>query len=74
LVLSQKLSYTAIGDTVNIASRLESIAGPDEVIANEDLVKNLTPEVKEKYTFIEIPSVELKGKSERIKAYKVLNK
>jgi class 3 adenylate cyclase len=70
----QKLSYTAIGDTVNIASRLESIAGPDEVIANEDLVKNLTPEVKEKYTFIEIPSVELKGKSERIKAYKVLNK
>ncbi len=67
----QKLSYTAIGDTVNIASRLESIAGPGEVIVNEDLIRNLSKEVKDKYKFTEIPSVELKGKNEKIKAYKV---
>lgn len=70
----QKLSYTAIGDTVNIASRLESIAGPDEVIINENLYKNLSEEVKQKFRFIEIPSVELKGKTEKIKAFKVIYK
>ncbi|MFN3603503.1 MAG: adenylate/guanylate cyclase domain-containing protein [Leptonema sp. (in: bacteria)] len=70
----QKLSYTAIGDSVNIASRLESIAGPKEVLINENLLSNLSKETKEKFHFIEIPSVELKGKTIKIRAYKVLNK
>ncbi|MCS7205019.1 MAG: adenylate/guanylate cyclase domain-containing protein [Leptospiraceae bacterium] len=67
----QKLSYTAIGDTVNIAARLESIAGPSEVLANENLVMFLSDEIKKRYQFEEIPSIELKGKIERIKAYRV---
>tara|TARA_Y100001937_G_scaffold1217_2_gene1463 strand:- start:31920 stop:33161 length:1242 start_codon:yes stop_codon:yes gene_type:complete len=58
----QKLSYTAIGDTVNVASRLESIAKPGQVLINTDLVEGLSPEVKAKYDFKELEPVQLKGK------------
>jgi class 3 adenylate cyclase len=58
----QKLSYTAIGDIVNVAARLESIAKPGQVLVNTDLVDGLTGEVRSKYDFKELEPVELKGK------------
>lgn len=70
----QKLSYTAIGDTVNIAARLESLARADEILINENLMNHLSDEVRQKFNYIEIPSVELKGKTEKIMAYKVIYK
>ncbi len=68
----QKLSYTAVGDTVNIASRLESIAKPGEILINENLLLKVNEEVKNKFQYEEIPSLILKGKSQEIKAYKII--
>lgn len=67
----QKLSYTAIGDTVNTAARLESVAGPGEVAVNHNLYEGLDPAVRDRYVFIEQPPVTLKGKSVPVRVWKV---
>jgi class 3 adenylate cyclase/DNA-binding response OmpR family regulator len=67
----QKLSYTAIGDTVNTAARLESLAGPDEVLVNHDLYEGLSPSIRYRYAFEEQPSVTLKGKTIPVRVWKV---
>lgn len=59
--------YTAVGDTINVASRICSYAQPQEVLigANTyaDLKGNITAEA--------LPPVKLKGKSEEITVYRV---
>lgn len=67
----QKLSYTAIGDTVNTAARLESVAGPGEVAVNHNLYEGLDPAVRDKFLFEEQPPVTLKGKSVPVRVWKV---
>lgn len=67
----QKLSYTAIGDTVNTAARLESLAGPGEVAVNHNLYEGLEPAVRDKFLFEEQPSITLKGKNVPVRVWKV---
>lgn len=67
----QKLSYTAIGDTVNTAARLESLAGPGEVAVNHNLYEGLKPAVRDKFLFEEQPSITLKGKNVPVRVWKV---
>ncbi|MBX7057702.1 MAG: adenylate/guanylate cyclase domain-containing response regulator [Leptospirales bacterium] len=59
----QKISYTAVGDTVNLASRLESLAGPGEVIIPQSLYDRLSEELRRKYTYTARDPVSIKGKS-----------
>ncbi|PKA26276.1 adenylate cyclase [Leptospira sp. mixed culture ATI2-C-A1] len=58
----QKLSYTAVGDTVNMASRLESIAKPMEVYVSEGLYNFLPEDYANKYKYEELEPVKIKGK------------
>ncbi|MDF3820638.1 adenylate/guanylate cyclase domain-containing protein [Leptospira sp. 96542] len=58
----QKLSYTAVGDTVNMASRLESLAKPMHVYVSEGLYNNLPDEYAKKYIYEELEPVKIKGK------------
>lgn len=58
----QKLSYTAVGDTVNMASRLESLAKPMHVYISEGLFEYLQESHKKKYQFIELEPLKIKGK------------
>lgn len=60
----QKLSYTAIGDTVNVASRLEAKAAPGAVLISENMFFGLNDEVKNKFAYKELDPLTLKGKKE----------
>jgi adenylate cyclase len=63
-----KMEYTVIGDSVNLTSRLNALAGTGEVV--------ISKQVKEKIDHLmETESLgpqRLKGKSEPVEAYKVL--
>lgn len=63
-----RLEYTAIGDTVNTAARLESAAEPGSVFIGEDTART----VAEAFKLQEMGELQLKGKQQRVRAYKVL--
>lgn len=66
---SQKvLSYTAIGDTVNLASRLCSNAQSGEILINSDVAKLLGDALK----LEALPPLLVKGKSEPVEVFRVL--
>ncbi len=67
---SKRLEYTVLGDTVNIAKRLEEIATPGKVCIGErtfDLLKG-------RYKTRQITGEKLKGKQRIIKMYEIIGK
>jgi adenylate cyclase len=71
---SQRMKYTTVGNTINIASRLESYdkdLGKDSlcrILIGESTLRYLGPEFRTE----RIGEVSLKGKEERITIYRVL--
>ncbi|MDU5143369.1 MAG: adenylate/guanylate cyclase domain-containing protein [Paenibacillus dendritiformis] len=63
-----RLDYTAIGDTVNTAARLESQAKPGQVLVGEETVRRLGSRFK----MSEVGPLKLKGKSEPVLVYELL--
>lgn len=65
------MNYTVIGDTVNLASRTEALNKP---FATDILItENTYLLIKDKIIAEEMPGVRVKGKSEPIKMYAVIN-
>ena len=63
----ERLDYTAIGSTVNLAARLEALAGPGSILVSEDthsLVQNL-------FVFGEPKEVKIKGFLRQIKCFEL---
>jgi adenylate cyclase len=74
---SERLEYVVIGDTVNVASRLESfekdlfvpsLAGPCRILIGEATLRRLG----QRFLTEKVGQVSLKGKEERIHVYRVV--
>jgi adenylate cyclase len=67
----KRLDYTVLGNTVNIASRLESsVAGPNEIAVSEDTYLR----ARDLFEFEELGAKKLQGLSVPVKAYRVIGK
>ena len=65
-----RMDYTAIGDTVNTAARLESRAKAGEILISEAVYEIL----KDRIVAESVGEMELKGKSKPLMVYQVIGK
>ncbi len=65
---ANKMEYTVIGDTVNIASRLNALAGPGKVVVSKIVKKRLPRGIKA----ICLGSHNVKGKTDAIEVYEIV--
>ncbi|MFZ3131532.1 MAG: adenylate/guanylate cyclase domain-containing protein, partial [Desulfosporosinus sp.] len=62
-----RMDYTAIGDTVNLAARLESNAKPGQILISKDTYER----IKETFKVIPLDPIKVKGKEKLVEIYQV---
>jgi class 3 adenylate cyclase len=71
-----RFEYTAIGDSVNIAERLQGIAAEDQILIGEQTFQQAvktqsTAFESQGISFFKLPKVKLKGKTTSVDVYEV---
>lgn len=67
----ERLDYTAIGDTVNLAARLESNAKPNQIIISQKVFEKIQESGADDIQMTPMGSIQVKGKSEPVEIYEV---
>jgi PAS domain S-box-containing protein len=65
---AQLMNYTAIGDVVNVAARLQSEARSGEILVSDAILER----VRNSVVFEELSDIYVKGRSEPVTTYKLL--
>ena len=65
----RRLDYTVIGDSVNTAQRLQSVAAPGQILINSLSYEK----VKESFNCKKVGEVSLKHKADLVTVYEVLD-
>ena len=65
----KRLDYTVIGDTVNVAQRLQAVAKQSQIIINEEAYQKL----KESFNCSKVGEVNLKNKAGVMNVYEVMD-
>jgi class 3 adenylate cyclase len=63
-----RMDYTAVGDTTNLASRMESMASPGTILVSRDTFRF----VRDFFEFESVGKVEVKGKEKPLEAYTLI--
>ena len=66
---SSRMEYTAIGDTVNISSRVCGIAKPNQILITDHVFQK----VKDRFKTVSMGATALKGKSRQVMVHEVLD-
>ena len=64
-----RMDYTAVGDTVNLASRMESNARPGTILVSNNTYKR----AKQRFKFTSLGSVKVKGKEKPLVVYELVD-
>ena len=64
---AQRVEYTSIGDSVNVAARLETFARPNEICVDEDTIKK----AGDTFAVQEIGTIDVKNRFQPINVFKV---
>jgi adenylate cyclase len=66
---TDRMQFTVVGDTVNLASRISSLAAPGEIVIRED--HYLDPEVQRRILARKYRALRVRGRDEPITLYRV---
>jgi adenylate cyclase len=65
---NRRADYTVLGNTVNVASRLEGVAGPDGIVIGEETHRL----IGDKFVTEPLEPIQLKGLRQKVSAYRVV--